>query len=673
MSLQSFIDSIESDQTFSERTTTQKKVVYLLEKLHKIKNNIEYLDGDTIEKCLDQASLRYREVKLGSKYDAFDFGVILIVRQNLHAYNILSRIEGKPECMEITGNELRVIPLDDSLLELKDEDMSYEVYPSLPYSVRSISEFLSFTFNVYISDVASLVFYTVLSQAIKAAFPLITVYVATTVVSLGSIELTWAVGIFTISLSLFATASLYIQARIIQKLESESDKRAQSSVWDRLMKIDLSYILPYKPADLVSRAASISQVRTLMSSQNITSFIGLLFSLIYLVEMYIYLPLPTLSVLPLLLVFGIIVVNKSKSGGALLSGSLTSNAELTDLSNTILKGLPEFRTSNSLNNMTPLWYKILNNSALFAYRYRLKDNTLEVLSSTFMPLSFLVSFATIITFDSVQLTSPSFLANAIGYSSALTIFGSTLMAGTVSIVNSLINVLAYWKRAEPIVFSPIESGYNTSCYPISIEGDVEVANIYFKYSEDLPNVLSNFNLSIKKGNINTLHINSGSGTTTFFRLLLGLYPDSQGSIFYDGHKLDNILISSLRSQVKLAPQGLNIPIGNIYRLFRGPLSNDNEMLTEFIKAMGLDKFIESLRMGIDTPLGNNGKSFPQKQRQLLSLAYAISQAPKLLLVDNCLSELSFDEKVPIFRFALSKGMTIILSDVDSDALATLIN
>jgi ABC-type multidrug transport system fused ATPase/permease subunit len=89
--------------------------------------------------------------------------------------------------------------------------------------------------------------------------------------------------------------------------------------------------------------------------------------------------------------------------------------------------------------------------------------------------------------------------------------------------------------------------------------------------------------------------------------------------------------------------------------------------------MGLDKFIESLRMGIDTPLGNNGKSFPQKQRQLLSLAYAISQAPKLLLVDNCLSELSFDEKVPIFRFALSKGMTIILSDVDSDALATLIN
>ena len=673
MSLQSFVDSIDSDQRVSERTTTQKKVVYLLEKLHKIEQNIEYLDGDTIEKCLDQASLRYREVKLGSNYNAFDFGVILIVRHNLQAYNILSRIDAKPECMQISGNEFSILPLDDSLLELEDKDMSYEIYPSLPYSVRTIKEFLSFTFNVYIKDLISLVFYTVLSQTIKAAFPLITVYVATTVVGLGSIELTWAIGLFTILLSLLATASLYVQARIIQKLESESDKRAQSSVWDRLMKIDLSYILPYKAADLVSRAASISQVRTLMSSQNITSFIGLLFSLVYLVEMYIYLPLPTLSVLPLLLLFGIIVVNKSKSGGVLLSGSLTSNAELTDLSNTILKGLPEFRSSNSLNHMTPLWQKILSNSALFAYKYRLKDNTLEVLSSTFMPLSFLVSFATIITFDSVELTSPSFLANAIGYSSALTIFGSTLMAGTVSIINSLINVLAYWKRAEPIVFSPIEPGYNTSCYPISIEGNIEVENISFKYSQDLPNVLSNFNLSINKGCINPVHISLGCGTTTFFRLLLGLYPVSQGSVYYDGHNLDNILISSLRSQVKLAPQDLNIPVGNIYRLFKGPLSNDNDMLTEFIRAMGLSEFIESLRMGIDTPLGNNGKSFPQKQRQLLSLAFAISHAPKLLLVDNCLSELSFDEKLPIFRFALSKGITIVLSDVDSDALASQIH
>ena len=668
MTLQPFIASIQEDESFSACITTQRKVIYFIEKLHKIEQNISYLDGNTIEKCLDEASLRYREVKLGSDFAKFDFGLILIVKQDIESYYILSRINGVAECIQVTNNQYAIVALDVNLLELNDEDFAYEVYPSLPYTVRSISEFLTFTFDVYLRDIVSLVSYTILSQLIKAAFPLITVYVATTVVSIGSIELTWTIGIFTIFLSLLATSCLYLQARIIQKLESESDKRAQSSVWDRLMKIDLSYILPYKAADLVSRAASISQVRTLMSSQNITSFIGLLFSLLYLFEMYMYLPTPTISVLPLLIVFAIIVVNKSKTGGALLTGSLTSNAELTDFSNTVLKALPEMHTSNAIDNINSVWANILNKSAQYAYKYRLKDNSLQILSSTFMPLSFLVSFVTIISMDSAELSRPSFLANAIGYSSALTIFGSTLMAGTVSIVNSFINVLAYWKRAEPIVFSPIEPGYNTICYPVAIEGNIELENISFKYSGDLPNVLTNFNMSVKKGLINPINIETGFGTTTIFRVLLGLYPVTEGSIYYDGHKLDNILISSLRSQVKLAPQTLNIPYGNINRLFKGPLADDNEMLTEFVDAMGMRDFIGSMRMGIDTPLGVNGKAFPQKLRQIMSLTYAIAQMPKILMIDNSLSELSLDEKLKIFRFILSKDITIVLSDRDSAAI-----
>ena len=78
-------------------------------------------------------------------------------------------------------------------------------------------------------------------------------------------------------------------------------------------------------------------------------------------------------------------------------------------------------------------------------------------------------------------------------------------------------------------------------------------------------------------------------------------------------------------------------------------------------------------MGIDTPLANNGKFFPEKQRQLFSLAYACCQAPKILLVDNCLTELSVDEKVTIFNFLLSKQITIVISDSDSDLLAQRCN
>ena len=112
-------------------------------------------------------------------------------------------------------------------------------------------------------------------------------------------------------------------------------------------------------------------------------------------------------------------------------------------------------------------------------------------------------------------------------------------------------------------------------------------------------------------------------------------------------------------------------MGNIYKLFRGPLSSTDDALSEFVEAFGLSSFISSLRMSIDTPLGNNGKNFPEKQRQLFSLAYACSQSPKLLLVDNCLGELSIDEKTKILSFLLKKGITVAISDRDSEALSNL--
>ena len=120
MTLQPFIASIQEDESFSACITTQRKVIYFIEKLHKIEQNISYLDGNTIEKCLDEASLRYREVKLGSDFAKFDFGLILIVKQDIESYYILSRINGVAECIQVTNNQYALVALDVNLLELND-------------------------------------------------------------------------------------------------------------------------------------------------------------------------------------------------------------------------------------------------------------------------------------------------------------------------------------------------------------------------------------------------------------------------------------------------------------------------------------------------------------------------------------------------------------------------
>jgi ABC-type bacteriocin/lantibiotic exporter with double-glycine peptidase domain len=673
MSIHSFINDIINDDAFLACNNSRQRAVLVLQRLLRSPEAYDYISSELLEGALDQVSMRYREVKLDKDYFKFDFGVIVVIRKDLNEYNILTRAFGSIENIRISDNGIILGQVDNSKLEYPDSDIAFEVYPSLPFSIKGIKQFLAFTFSEYTSDIFKLSFFTLLSQLLKALFPFLTVYVTTTIVNIGSILLTLQIGFLSVCLSFLAIVALFLQSQVIQKLESESDKRAQTAVWDRLMKIDLSYVSPYKPTDLVSRAASISNVRTLLSSQNITSFIALLFSLVYLVEMYSYLPVPTFSVLPLLIFFIMIVVIKARSGGALLKGSLETNADISDLSNTIFSGYSSFITSSSFVHIKSLWLSLIKKSAAFAYRYRQKDNSLDILSTSFMSISFLLSFVSIISFDSDLLDDPSFLASAIGYTSALTIFCSTLSAGTVSIVNSFINVLSYWKRAQPIVFSPIEPGYNESCYPVSLEGGITIEDVSFAYGPDMPVVLNKFSLAINPCSINPLIIESGKGTSTLFRLLLALYPATSGSIYYDSHRLESILVSSLRSQVKLAPQNLNIPIGNIYRLFRGPFSLSDESLTQFVNAFNLGDFIEHLRMGIDTPLANNGIYFPLKQRQLFSLAYACSQAPKILLIDNCLSEVLFQEKVSIFNFLLSKQITVVISDPDSEQLAKTCN
>jgi len=667
MDLFTFTKSPELTVGLNSCTYTNHKVIYVLRKLHKINDDFEYSHRDTIEACLDQVSMRYREVKLDKSFNNFDFGIILVVSSTNSEYKILNRDSGRVQYLKISDNNIQANYADDSHLASNDQDTAYEVYPSLPYKVNNIEVFLSFIFSEYTSDLLKLVFFTIFSQSIKALFPMLTVYATTTLVKIGSISFTYYIGFLALSLSLIASISLYLQARIVQKLESESDKRAQTAVWDRLMKVDLSYINPFKSADLMMRASSISQVRTLMSSQNITSLISLVFSVIYLFEMFFYLPGPTLAILPLLIFFIITIVVKARNGGTLLSASLEGNADLVDMSNSIFKGFLELRSVNAFENIIKIWLTKLTRSLRLSYLYRQKDNSLDVLSTSFLSLAFLISFIAILSINTDLLGNPLFLTKAIGYTSALTIFGSTLSAGTLTIVNSLVSVLAYWDRAKPIAFAPIEAGYNVSTYPVSIEGNIDVNNISFSYAPDLPVVLKEYSLSVISGNINVVSIKPSEGTTTLFRVLLALYPLSSGFIHYDSHSIDNISVISLRSQVRLAPQSLNIPMGSMYTIFRGPLSLTDDSLSEFIDAFGLTSFISSLRMGIDTPLGNNGLAFPEKIRQLLSLAYACSQSPKILLIDNCLSELSIDQKLNILRFLQKKCITIVISDSNSDA------
>ena len=75
---------------------------------------------------------------------------------------------------------------------------------------------------------------------------------------------------------------------------------------------------------------------------------------------------------------------------------------------------------------------------------------------------------------------------------------------------------------------------------------------------------------------------------------------------------------------------------------------------------GLYDLVLSSRMGIDTPVTGGGSQFSEEQRQLFSLAFAIASRPRILIIDNSISEIPSEIITNILSFLNAIGTTVLL-------------
>jgi ATP-binding cassette subfamily B protein len=87
-----------------------------------------------------------------------------------------------------------------------------------------------------------------------------------------------------------------------------------------------------------------------------------------------------------------------------------------------------------------------------------------------------------------------------------------------------------------------------------LSGSIELRNVDFRYSADSPIILHSISLSIKPGQKVALVGPTGSGKSTLAKICMGLYPSTDGEVFYDGLPLQSLRYQSLRSQFGVVMQ-----------------------------------------------------------------------------------------------------------------------
>lgn len=206
--------------------------------------------------------------------------------------------------------------------------------------------------------------------------------------------------------------------------------------------------------------------------------------------------------------------------------------------------------------------------------------------------------------------------------------------GLAAAYNTLSEVKELQKK-EP---SSTSSGNNMN---IKFQNEIRLSNITFSYSEENGNVLSDLNLVIKKGTSIGLIGTSGAGKTTLSDLILALYKPQSGTIQMDGINIDDIG-TQWHYITGYIPQSVYLADSSIRRNVAFGIREseiDDEKVWKALEMAQLKPFVETLKNGLETQVGEWGVKFSGGQRQRVAIARALYNDPDILIMDEATAAL----------------------------------
>jgi ABC-type multidrug transport system fused ATPase/permease subunit len=231
------------------------------------------------------------------------------------------------------------------------------------------------------------------------------------------------------------------------------------------------------------------------------------------------------------------------------------------------------------------------------------------------------------------------------------------------VLNEAQNAIAGWRRVLDVLDTPTDvadpgvEGTDLPPGPLT----VRFADVRFAYP-DGPDVLSDVDLAITARTRVAVVGETGSGKTTFAKLLTRLMDPSGGSVLLADVDLRRVRFSSLRRRVVLVPQDgflFDSTVAENVRFARPDLT-DADLGLAFME-LGLTDWLASLPAGLDTQVGERGEALSVGERQLVSLARAYVADPDLLVLDEATSAVDPATEVRLQRTldAVTRGRTTI--------------
>lgn len=198
----------------------------------------------------------------------------------------------------------------------------------------------------------------------------------------------------------------------------------------------------------------------------------------------------------------------------------------------------------------------------------------------------------------------------------------------------------------------------------AIKGEIRFESVDFRYTDNEP-VLTNFSLTIHAGETLALVGHTGSGKSSIGKLIARFYEFQGGQILIDGHDIRTLDLSDYRSRLGIVTQSPFLFDGTVMENIRygKPDATDNEVV-QAAHTVGNGDWLKTLPNGLTTEVGERGGSLSMGQRQLVTLARVVLQAPSIFILDEATASVD-----PLTETLIQEGLDVALENRTSIVIA----